>query len=142
MKQAPPNSWHTRLTTARRAKNFTKVALAALIGVTPPAITGWENGQTKKIEGENLMAVCRILEITPDWLMNGGDYIDGMVQSPVEGDARSGIGAEVGSNQSEMCNPMMLTEEETRLFFSLRKLKTSQKVVINLLITSFLQDGD
>jgi phage repressor protein C with HTH and peptisase S24 domain len=63
-------NWHTRLAQARTAKGLRKNAFAKLVGVSAPTITQWENGETKKIEGTNLMKVCAVLEITPEWLMN------------------------------------------------------------------------
>ena len=61
--------WHTRITQARAAKNLNKSELAKLVGVSPATITMWESGQTKKIEGANLMKVCNVLDINPMWLM-------------------------------------------------------------------------
>lgn len=64
-------NWHTRLTEAREAKNLKKSAFARLVGVSAPTVTDWENGETKMIEGANLIKVCSVLEITPDWLLQG-----------------------------------------------------------------------
>jgi transcriptional regulator with XRE-family HTH domain len=64
-------NWHTRLTQARTAKGIGKSAFAKLVGVSAPTITQWENGDTKKIEGSNLVTVCRVLGITPEWLLSG-----------------------------------------------------------------------
>lgn len=64
-------NWHNRLTQARLAKNIKKSDFAKRIGVSAPTITQWENGETKKIEGSNLVKVCSVLEITPEWLLNG-----------------------------------------------------------------------
>jgi len=61
--------WHTRITQARTAKNLKKTDLARLVGVSPATVTMWESGQTKKIEGRNLVKVCEILEISPIWLL-------------------------------------------------------------------------
>lgn len=69
-------NWHTRITQARTAKNLKKSDLAKLIGVSPATITMWESGQTKKIEGQNLLAVCQILDINPGWLMGKLDLED------------------------------------------------------------------
>lgn len=63
-------NWHKRLSEARIAKDLKKNAFAKLIGVSPPTITQWESGTTKKIEGSNLMKVCSVLGITPEWLLN------------------------------------------------------------------------
>lgn len=68
-------NWHKRLTEAREAKNLKKSAFARLVGVSAPTVTDWENGETKMIEGANLIKVCSILEITPDWLLHGVEDI-------------------------------------------------------------------
>ncbi|MRV72535.1 helix-turn-helix domain-containing protein [Duganella sp. FT92W] len=64
-------NWHNRLTQARLAKNIKKSDFAKLIGVSAPTVTQWENGETKKIEGSNLVRVCSVLEISPEWLLHG-----------------------------------------------------------------------
>jgi phage repressor protein C with HTH and peptisase S24 domain len=72
-------NWHTRLTEARLAKNLKKNAFAKLVGVSPATITQWENGETKKIEGSNLIRACQILDITPAWLLhNDGSPTGGL----------------------------------------------------------------
>ncbi|WGG48945.1 XRE family transcriptional regulator [Rugamonas sp. DEMB1] len=64
-------NWHTRLTQAREAKGLKKSAFARLVGVSPPTVTDWENGDTKMIVGANLIKVCAVLDVAPDWLMHG-----------------------------------------------------------------------
>ena len=63
-------TWHKRLTQAREAKNIKKSAFAKLVGVSAPTVTDWENGETKMIEGSNLVKVCQALDISPAWLLN------------------------------------------------------------------------
>lgn len=63
--------WNQRLTQAREAKNLSKSALARLLKISAPTMTHWESGEIESIKGENLMKLCRTLEITEDWLMNG-----------------------------------------------------------------------
>ena len=63
-------TWHKRLTQAREAKNIKKSAFAKLVGVSAPTVTDWENGETKMIEGSNLVKVCQVLDISPTWLLN------------------------------------------------------------------------
>lgn len=64
-------NWHKRLTQAREAKGIKKSAFAKLVGVSAPTVTDWENGDTKMIEGANLIKVCAALAISPEWLLNG-----------------------------------------------------------------------
>lgn len=64
-------NWHRRLTQARTAKNIRKSALARMVGVSAPTVTDWENEDTGMINGANLMKVCLVLDITPEWLITG-----------------------------------------------------------------------
>jgi transcriptional regulator with XRE-family HTH domain len=66
-------NWHKRLTAAREAKGIKKSAFAKLVGVSAPTVTDWENGDTKMIEGANLIKVCDILGIAPEQLIYGKD---------------------------------------------------------------------
>lgn len=63
--------WNQRLTQAREAKNLSKSALARLLKISAPTMTHWESGEIESIKGENLMRLCRALDITEEWLMNG-----------------------------------------------------------------------
>lgn len=69
-------TWHKRLTQAREAKNIKKSAFAKLVGVSAPTVTDWENGDTKMIEGSNLIKVCQVLDISPAWLLNDENHVD------------------------------------------------------------------
>lgn len=64
-------NWHQRLTFAREKRKIKKSAFAKLVGVSAPTVTDWENGDTKRMDGENLVKVCRALDITADWLLYG-----------------------------------------------------------------------
>lgn len=88
-------NWHQRLTQAREAKELKKSAFARLVGVSAPTVTDWENGETKMIDGTNLVNVCSVLEITPEWLIHGSD-------SPMHlppGASRIEVSDEAGPNQ-------------------------------------------
>ncbi len=63
-------TWNERLTRAREDKKLNKTALAKAVGVSQPTVSDWESGVMKP-NGDNLLAVCRILGITPDWLTTG-----------------------------------------------------------------------
>lgn len=64
-------NWNQRLTQARSAQMIKKSALATMLGVSPATISQWESGVTREIKGENLTNLCRILKVTPDWLLHG-----------------------------------------------------------------------
>ncbi|MET3134631.1 transcriptional regulator with XRE-family HTH domain [Oxalobacteraceae bacterium GrIS 1.11] len=63
--------WYERLKTAREAKGLKKSHFAKAIGVQPPTITEWERGDTIAPSGTSVMNICRVLSITPEWLMEG-----------------------------------------------------------------------
>ena len=68
-------NWHKRLTQAREAANIKKSAFAKAVGVSAPTVTDWENGETKMIEGANLVKVCSVLGITAAWLIDGDENV-------------------------------------------------------------------
>jgi len=78
-------TWHNRLTQAREAKGIKKSAFATLVGVKPSSVTDWENGDTKMIVGANLMRVCSVLEISPDWLIDGIGDMEGAASPSIPG---------------------------------------------------------
>ena len=67
--------WNQRLTQARVAKNLSKAALSRLIKVSGPTITDWESGEIESIKGENLMKLCKALDVSESWLMNGAGVV-------------------------------------------------------------------
>jgi phage repressor protein C with HTH and peptisase S24 domain len=96
-------NWHKRLTLAREAKDIKKSAFAKLIGVSPPTVTDWENGNTKMIEGSNLMKVCSALGVTPEWLLHGAESITDLIP----GAMRVVVSDEAESNEFEYKIPMV-----------------------------------
>lgn len=63
-------TWNQRLTEARIRKGFNKAELARGIGVSGATITDWESGKFKP-RGENLLRLCRVLQISSQWLLSG-----------------------------------------------------------------------
>ena len=55
---------------ARKPK-MTQQQLADAIKVSRPAVTQWETGETKTLEGENLVRVAQVLGVTTEWLLYG-----------------------------------------------------------------------
>jgi transcriptional regulator with XRE-family HTH domain len=64
-------NWNKRLQQARIATGISKADLAKEVQVSAPTVTDWESGEIKKIDGENLLKVCRALSVSPEWLMWG-----------------------------------------------------------------------
>ena len=68
---------------SRRPK-MTQQQLADAIFVSRPAVTQWETGETKTLEGENLLRVAKALEVSPEWLMYGTGPGPGFSTTPVK----------------------------------------------------------
>lgn len=69
-------TWHERLKFAREQVGLRPIDLAKEVGVSSATASDWESGETKKIEGENLLKVCDLLNISPNWLLFGkGDMV-------------------------------------------------------------------
>lgn len=45
--------------------------LAKACGVKPASVSGWLSGKSKSMEGSNLLAAARLLNVDPDWLATG-----------------------------------------------------------------------
>lgn len=50
---------------------ITQQRLAKVAGVTRAAVSQWENGDTKSLEGGNLMRAAQFLGVRPNWLLTG-----------------------------------------------------------------------
>lgn len=48
-----------------------QVDLAAACGIKPPSVSDWLNGRSVNIEGKNLLAASKLLNIRPEWLTTG-----------------------------------------------------------------------
>lgn len=60
-----------RITKAREEAGMSKSDLARRVGVSASAVGQWENGETKTIEGENLLKVAAACNVDPMWLATG-----------------------------------------------------------------------
>lgn len=60
-----------RVTKSRELAGLSKSDLARAVGVSPSAIAQWENGETKTLEGENLMRAAAALSVDAMWLATG-----------------------------------------------------------------------
>ena len=82
------NTWHGRLKFARENAGIRPTDLAKEVGVSNATISDWESGEIKKLEGENLLKVCDVLNISPNWLIfEKGD----MVQQSLTDDDRHAL---------------------------------------------------
>lgn len=48
-----------------------QVELAAACGIKPPSVSDWLNGRSINIEGKNLLAASKLLNVRPEWLSKG-----------------------------------------------------------------------
>lgn len=48
-----------------------QVDLAKACGIKPPSVSDWLNGRSVNIEGKNLLAAAKILNVRPEWLSTG-----------------------------------------------------------------------
>ena len=60
-----------RIKKLRTEKKLTQAELGNLIGVHKSSVSQWENGLTKKMDGENLVRTAKALGVTPEWLSTG-----------------------------------------------------------------------
>ncbi|TCK87331.1 helix-turn-helix domain-containing protein [Paraburkholderia sp. BL9I2N2] len=66
-------TWNTRLAKALAESEYKPHQLAQALGVKTPSVSAWLGAATiqpaKNITGENLLRVCKLLNIRPEWLM-------------------------------------------------------------------------
>jgi transcriptional regulator with XRE-family HTH domain len=60
-----------RLRKYRKNKGLSQESLAALCNMSRVTITQIENGNVKSIDGSNLINICNVLNISPQWLTTG-----------------------------------------------------------------------
>ena len=64
-----------RLRDTRKAKKLTQAFVAKASGVSPASVTQWEK-DVNQPRGESLISIAKVLDCTPNWLLNGVDPID------------------------------------------------------------------
>lgn len=60
-----------RMRWALKRAGISQAALARAVGVKAPSVNAWCSGETKTIEGENLMRAAQALKVNPYWLATG-----------------------------------------------------------------------
>lgn len=48
-----------------------QVEVAAACGIKPPSVSDWLSGRSVNIEGKNLLAAAKLLNVRPEWLSKG-----------------------------------------------------------------------
>jgi len=118
-----------RIKQARLARKprMSQQQLADAVGVSRPAVTQWETGETRALEGENLVRVARALEVTTDWLLYG--------TGPGPGEPRSTRTVKVAVNDQVV----EVDEESLRLVLAMQALSPGQRAALQALVDSFTQ---
>ncbi len=73
---SPPSTWNMRVEARRIALGLEKRELAHLIGVSPPTLQHWIDGKIKELMVRNAMALCRVLGVRMEWLLDGTGPMD------------------------------------------------------------------
>lgn len=60
-----------RIREARTDRGLTQTAVAQVLGISRAAISQWESGSSKGLKPENLLRLCRLLNLRPDWVVFG-----------------------------------------------------------------------
>ena len=61
-----------RIRGAREAAGIRyKSELARRVGVSSPTVTDWESGEINELKADNLFALCKVLNVRPEWLLSG-----------------------------------------------------------------------
>lgn len=60
-----------RIRILRTAKGWSQDKLAQSIGVSRVAVTKWENGDSKNLKLDNLMRLCELFFVSPEYLIYG-----------------------------------------------------------------------
>lgn len=93
----------------------TQAALAKACKISPPSVNGWVTGETKTIEGKNLMTAADFLGVSPVWLATG------------RGAMRPGASAdEAGANEKDRAHKLSVADRsEVELSIPLLAVKGS-----------------
>ena len=74
--KSTPSTWNERVEARRIALGLDKRELAHLIGVKPPTLQHWIDGRIKELMVRNAMALCRVLSVRMEWLLDGTGPMD------------------------------------------------------------------
>jgi transcriptional regulator with XRE-family HTH domain len=66
----------SRVRLLRKARGYSQVQLATLVGITQGSLSLIETNKTEVPAGETLAALCRVLKTTPEFLIAGQGDMD------------------------------------------------------------------
>ena len=68
-------TWNERFAKAVADSDYNREQIAKLIGASSPTVAAWIGAGSlrpaQNITGENLLKVCRLLDVRPEWLIFG-----------------------------------------------------------------------
>lgn len=73
-------TWNDRMAVSRKATGLSKTDFSKMIGVSGATITEWENGNIKTLSAENLLRACKLMNLSPYWVLFGESNGDSSVQ--------------------------------------------------------------
>lgn len=131
-------SWQKKIKAARERLGIGKSELALMIGVSPSAITQWEreSDATKNIDGANLVAVAKALQVTAEWIMGNDDELPPL--SAVERQEAT----ERRALNDELRDLLRAASEEVKLLTVHRLADTTNRRVLDDAVTYVINDLD
>ena len=97
---------------------MTQQQLADAVDVSRPAVTQWETGENKMLDGDNLVRVAQALGVTTEWLLYGTGSSSGE------------------TTRSEKKIPLGLDEESVLMAQAFQSLSSSNRAVVRTVIDS------
>jgi transcriptional regulator with XRE-family HTH domain len=70
-----PTEWGKRVKRMRHLRGWTLEEVAKRIGVKKTTVSQWETGRIQKLEGDNMLAVCKLFGTTPEQLLYGEEPV-------------------------------------------------------------------
>lgn len=116
-----------RLKLARKARGMRSKDVAEHLGVSPPAVTKWENDQVPEDQAgitiDKLQALCRLYKVNLEWVVNGTLPVESANEAQQELDAFQAMLASRLHKMAESPSPQGLAA-----FTNLQALLLSQLV--------------
>lgn len=62
-----------RIARRRKELGLKQQQIADKLGIVRQTVSLWENGHTHDMHSRHLRELARVLDVEPDWILNGGD---------------------------------------------------------------------
>jgi hypothetical protein len=120
-------TWNDRLAHAIRESDFKPHQLAQALNIKTPSLSAWIGAGSiqpaKNLTGENLIRVCQLLDIRPEWLM----FREGAMRPPKKTTITPEMAAIIA--ELELLDAKGGNEREDALYFINRLLKRESTVM-------------